>query len=63
MALEARPGHEPARDLLHARAALNPDSTGWTFKTGNTPVMPHDSTNFSVAFDSLRDRPSARAEG
>ena len=53
-----RKGSGPAYPsyILQAHDARWNTTTGWTLKGGNLHLMPDDSTNLTVSFDSLRDR-------
>jgi lipopolysaccharide export system permease protein len=42
--------------LIHARDARYAADRGWTLKGGIVQIMPDDSSNFAVSFDSLQDR-------
>lgn len=41
---------------MFARDARYQDAQGWTLRQGFIHIMPNDSTNIAVSFDSLRDR-------
>jgi lipopolysaccharide export system permease protein len=49
-------GSEFPAYVMSARDARYAAGTGWTLRSGIMHLMPDDSTNFAVAFDSLRDR-------
>jgi lipopolysaccharide export system permease protein len=49
-------GRESPSYLIWSRGATFSSRRGWTLKDGVMHVMPGDSSNFSVRFDSLRDR-------
>jgi lipopolysaccharide export system permease protein len=47
--------------IMQARDARWTAEKGWTLRNGNMYLMPDDETNFTVAFDSLRDRQMTEA--